>query len=218
MIDLAEDPLSLVIFRRENSKTPPKAIQLKTDPFGQDEDSKRDREALRAALDFHPTVCEAFFAKRTVLVEGDSEMAVLVRQPELYVKAEVDLGKRQHCTVVSCGGKWTIPPIANLLKQFDIPFRVIHDRDKKGRSDAQLAETIAIDPYRANARITTFVSTGNVLVVEDTLEDLFWTAEERPKSSGDKPYRIWKRVKELVTSQEPLRAEIKSFVQFAFNW
>ncbi|HEU5122574.1 MAG TPA: ATP-dependent endonuclease [Verrucomicrobiae bacterium] len=218
MIDIADDPLSLVIFRRENSKTPPKAIQLKVDPFGQDEDSKRDREALRAALNFHPTVCEAFFAKRTVLVEGDSEMAVLVRQPELYAKAEVDLEKRQHCTMVSCGGKWTIPPMANLLKQFGIPFRIIHDQDKKGRSNAELAEAVAIDPYRANARIAAFASPENILIVDDTLEDLFWPPDKRPKSSGDKPHRIWKRVKELVEGQEPLNAEIKAFVQFAFNW
>ena len=143
-------------------------------------------------------------------------MALLVHQPELYEKAEVDLAKRQHCTVVSCGGKWTIAPVANLLKQFEIPFRIIHDRDKKERSDDELAAAIAIDPYKANARIALFAAPENILVVDDTLEDLFW--EERPKSSGDKPYRIWKKVKELVQGQEPLKAKIKSLMQFAFNW
>jgi predicted ATP-dependent endonuclease of OLD family len=216
LIDIGSDPLSLAVFKRENSKTPPTVSQLKVDPFGQDVESKRDREALRAVLDFHPTVCEAFFAKRTVLVEGDSEMALLVHQQELYAKAEVDMAKRSLCTVVSCGGKWTIAPIANLLKQFEIPFRIIHDRDKKGRTDAELAEAIPIDPYNANARIAQFVEPANIRVIDDTLEDLFW--EERPKSSGDKPYRIWKRVKEIVESEDPLKAEIKDLVQFAFNW
>ncbi len=143
-------------------------------------------------------------------------MAVLVYQPELYQKAEVDLANRQHCTVVSCGGKWTIAPIANLLKQFEIPFRIIHDQDKKDRSAAELAETAAIDPYKANARIATFATPENILVVNDTLEDLFW--DNRPQSSGDKPYRVWKRVNELVQAQEPLKPEIKAFMQFAFNW
>jgi len=86
LIDIGSDPLSLAVFKRENSKTPPTVSQLKVDPFGQDVESKRDREALRAVLDFHPTVCEAFFAKRTVLVEGDSEMALLVHQQELYAR------------------------------------------------------------------------------------------------------------------------------------
>ena len=140
----------------------------------------------------------------------------LAEREELYAKAEVDMAKRSLCTVVSCGGKWTIAPIANLLKQFEIPFRIIHDRDKKGRTDAELAEAIPIDPYNANARIAQFVEPANIRVIDDTLEDLFW--EERPKSSGDKPYRIWKRVKEIVESEDPLKAEIKDLVQFAFNW
>ena len=216
LIDVGSDPLSLAVFKRENSTTPPKVSQLKSDPFGQDPDSSRDREALRAVLDFHPTVCEAFFAKRTILVEGDSEMALLVHQPGLYAKAEVDLARRSLCTVVSCGGKWTIAPMANLLKQFSIPFRIIHDMDMKGRTAAELAEAIAIDPYNANARIAQFVEPVNLKVISDTLEDLFW--EERPSSSGDKPYRIWKRVKEIVESEKPINAEIKELMQFAFNW
>jgi predicted ATP-dependent endonuclease of OLD family len=216
LIDIGSDPLSLAVFKRENSTSPPTVSQLQSDPFGQDAESMRDREALRAVLDFHPTVCEAFFAKRTVLVEGDSEMALLVHQPELYTKAEIDLAKRSLCTVVSCGGKWTIAPIANLLKQFGIPFRIIHDQDKKDRKDIELAEAIPIDPYKANARIAQFAEPANICVINDTLEDLFW--DERPKSSGDKPYRIWKRVKEIVENADPLKAEIKALIQFAFNW
>jgi putative ATP-dependent endonuclease of OLD family len=62
LVDVATDPLSLVILRREKSSLSPVAIQLESDPFN-DEASKHDREALRAALDFHPTVTEAFSNK-----------------------------------------------------------------------------------------------------------------------------------------------------------
>jgi hypothetical protein len=216
MIDIGEDPMSLVVFRRENSKAAPEITQLKADPFGQGEESDRDREALRAALDFHPTVCEAFFGKRTLLVEGDSEMALFTYSVGLYQKAGVNIEKRLHCTVVSCGGKWTIPPIANLLKHFKIPFRIIHDMDGGGRSPEELAASIAIDPYRANARIAQFADPANILIIEDTLEDLFWA--QRPKSSNDKPYRIWKRANELVESAAPLNPKIIDLVKFAVDW
>jgi putative ATP-dependent endonuclease of OLD family len=216
MIDVGHDPLSLAVFRRADSKAAPEVTQLKTDPFGNDEDSQRDREALRAALDFHPTVCEAFFAKRTLLVEGDSEMALLTHHPDLYQKAGVDIAKREQCTVVSCGGKWTIPPIANLLRQFRIPFRIIHDTDAGGRTPAELAEVMPIDPYRANSRIAQFADPLNIKMVDDTLEDLFWA--ERPKSSGDKPYRIWKRAHELVHDKAPLDPRIVSLIKFAVDW
>jgi putative ATP-dependent endonuclease of OLD family len=216
LIDIADDPLSLVVFKRQSSLHAPAITQLQEDPFGEDEDSVRDREALRAVLDFHPTVCEAFFAKRTVLVEGDSEKAILVNQPAFNIKAGVETSKREQCTVVSCGGKWTIPPIAKLLKKFGIPFRVIHDMDKKGRTDAELAQAIPIDPYNANAKIASCTEPADIFVVEDTLEDYFW--EIRPKSSGDKPFRVWKRLQELLESEVPLDDRIRRLAQFAFNW
>jgi putative ATP-dependent endonuclease of OLD family len=92
----------------------------------------------------------------------------------------------------------------------------LDDQDGKNRPPAELAEAAAIDPYKANARIATFAAPENIFVVYDTLEDLFW--ENRPQSSGDKPYRIWKRVNELVQAQGPLKPELKAFMQFAFNW
>jgi predicted ATP-dependent endonuclease of OLD family len=218
LIDIGEDPQSLAIFKRDDSKSPPKVTQLQNDPFGQDDPSKRDREALRAVLDFHPTVCEAFFAKRTILVEGDSETALLTHNQKLYEKAGVDMEKRKHCTVVSCGGKWTIAPIANLLRQFDIPFRVIHDRDRKNRSEKDIEEAIAIDPYKANARIGEFVPPENIYLVEDTLEDLFWEPEQRSSSSGDKPYRVWKRVQEITDGKLQPNPKLFELLKFAFNW
>lgn len=216
MIDVGQDPLSLIVFRRKDSKSVPEVTQLKTDPFELDEDSKRDRIALRAALDFHPSVCEAFFGKRTLLVEGDSEVAIFTHTPRLYEKAGVEFEKRRHCTVVSCGGKWTIPPMANLLKQFKIPFRIIHDQDRRGKTDAELANLEGIDPYRANVRIAKFVEPGNVRVIDDTLEDIFW--DKRPTSSGDKPYRMWRRVTELVEADAALDQKIIDLVKFAVDW
>jgi hypothetical protein len=134
----------------------------------------------------------------------------------LYKLAGLDPIKREHCTVVSCGGKWTIPPIANLLKQFGIPFRIIHDLDKKQRSDNELAATVAMDPYRANARIAQFVRPENLFAVDDTLEDLFW--HNKPASSGDKPYRVWKRVIELLEDPDSLDPKVKDLIKFAFDW
>lgn len=218
LIDVGEDPQSLVIFKRANRAVPPTVKQLSESPFGEDSASKMDREALRAVLNFHPTVCEVFFASRTVLVEGPSELAVLVHHPQFFELAGIDENKRADCTVVSCAGKWTIPPIANLLNQFEIPFRVIHDNDAKGRSADELNAVAPIDPYRANARIREFAPSEHILVVDDTLEDLLW--ESKPSSSGDKPHRAWKRVAEICEGRQDLDhvPKLKEFVRFAFDW
>ncbi len=127
-IDVAEDPKSLVIFRKADAV---QITQLTVDPF---QGRESERETLRATLNFHPTVCEAFFASRTVLVEGSSEMAVLHHSSDLIQKYGVQLENIRDTTIVSCSGKWTIIPMARLLSVFGIPYRVVDDKDYNSRS------------------------------------------------------------------------------------
>ncbi len=216
LVDVGEDPCSLVIHRRLEPQQPPTVTQLMTDPF-QGKDAEDERSRLRALLDFHPTVCEAFFAKRVVLVEGDSEVAVLARQPDLYRLANIDLNIQRDVTVVSCDGKWTIIPIARLLMKFGVPVRVIHDLDRKRRSESELP-TEGADEYCANSRIAEMVGADAVHKVDDTLEDALWDGQQR-RSLKDKPYKAWKRVKELCEGRQNIdhAPKLGDIVRFAFG-
>ena len=216
LIDIVDNPKSLIINRRDGS-APPVAKQLNEDPF--DADTK---EALRAALDFHPTVNEAFFASRVVLVEGDTELAILRHVGAYSDYFSVNKSIYDTSTIVSCGGKWTITAIAILLNKFGIPFRIIHDCDAKGRTTEQLSEIAAIDPYNANQKIQTAAGGAPILVVDDTFEDLLWTRNDKtaPVPSKDKPFRAWQEINRLVTEQVDLGAEypaLKKFFEFAYN-
>jgi putative ATP-dependent endonuclease of OLD family len=201
MVDVASDPRSLVIHRRTNSTVPPTVKQLRTDPFIGDAEKEDEREKLRAVLDFHPTTCEAFFAKHAVLVEGDSELAILLQKKVLDL-AGVSAVSSKDCTVVSCAGKWTIPAVARLMMEFGIPLRVIHDQDRKDRTPAQLEAAEGIDAFRANAKIAAIVPAAQILVNEDTLEDLLW--DDGKRISSDKPFRAWKRARELCEGRTNL--------------
>jgi len=217
LVDVATNPCSLVIHRREGPTEPPTARQLQTDPFaGNDKEEERSR--LRATLDFHPSVCEGFFARHVVLVEGDSEVAVLTQQPDLYRLADVDEEVRKDVSVVPCDGKWNIIPIARLLNEFGISVRAIHDMDRQGKADAELEEKKA-HPYHANKRVAGILGGDAVHVVEDTLEDVLWEGEERPTSTKDKPYRVWKRVRDLCSEKPDLDdlPKLRELVQFAFR-
>lgn len=221
MIDVVTEPRSLVIMRREHHGEAPRIVQLQDDPFASVSISDREAErtALRAALDFHPSVNEVFFARRAVLVEGDTEMAILKHRPDLIKHCEVDADKADHVTVVSCGGKWTIPAIARLLNLFQIEYRVVHDRDKKGRSDGELETAAPLDPYKANEKIQGIAGSDRLHVVDDTVEDVLWPGEER-RSSKEKPFRAWKRVGELTEEPDGIDAlpKLKELVQFVYNW
>lgn len=217
LVDVADDPCSLVIHRRDQGAQPPRIKQLAADPLS-GAAMQEERQRLRATLDFHPTVCEAFFAKHVVLVEGDTEIASLVRQPELYRLAGVTEDNHRDVTVVSCDGKWTIIPIARLLNAFGIPLRVIHDRDRKGKADEELAQDRSHE-FHANIRIAEVAGNESVLVIDDTFEHVLWDPETAPQSAKDKPFRAWRRVRELCDARENLNhaPRLKQVVEFAFR-
>ena len=217
LIDVAENYRSLAILQRSNNCSPV-VKQLVQSPF---KGKKREKEILRASIDFHPSVCEVFFAEETILVEGPSEVAILKYRPQLFEMCNISKKEAAERTVISCGGKWAIPAIARLLKAFGIPFRVIHDLDKKDRSPEKIADTNA-DPYKANKQIALIVGDNKkIFVCQDTLEDVLWEAGDSrtPHSSHDKPYRAWKRVNEIESDPELFKKHptLKKLIQFAFS-
>lgn len=208
-INVADNPESLVIL----SRTADGGIavkQLIENPFENTEAGIIERDALRAALDFHPTVCEVFFANKVILVEGDTEMAIFKHCDQLLEYCGVNIERSLDCTIVSCGGKWTIPAIGRLLSRFGIGFKIVHDHDRHGKTDAEIAELIAIHPFRANARIALIAAAENIFICEDTLEDL-WDG-----SKSDKPYSAIKKCIALVEAEE-VPERLEQLVKFVYS-
>ncbi len=217
MVDVADEPQSLIIMRRHTETRRIECKQLDQDPFMNEDGVVSERQMLRAMLDFHPTVCEAFFAEQAILVEGDSETAILRFAREALLAITGEEHDTDNTTVVSCGGKWTIIPIARLLVKFGISCKVIHDMDKKGATAEELEAKSPIHPYKANSRIADLVGKANVYVVEDTLEDIMFPADEKQRNK-DKPYSAWKRMQEILRNNELQDLDdLSNLFQFAFS-
>lgn len=88
---------------------------------GVSDKAKRDRFHLTQWI--NPTRGELFFARRVILVEGPTEMAVLP-----YAATRLGVFKRST-SIIECGGKTAIPLYVELLRAFDIEFAVVHDED-----------------------------------------------------------------------------------------
>lgn len=222
MIDIAENTNSLILIKRNIQTNLPEKVQLDIDPFINHEGIFDEREALRATLDFHPTVLESFFAKRVILVEGDSEIAMFKLSKEVLESMgeynEETEKKIAETTFVSCSGKWTILPIARLMNAFNIPIKVIHDKDKKGRTQAELDELPRFHPYFANQRIEELVGIDRISVSDDTLEHIFWpNPANRREIKSDKPFTAWKRVKEIITEGLDNYTEFKNLFKFVYD-
>ena len=55
------------------------------------------------------------------------------------------------------------------------------------------------------------------MLVRDTFECVLWKSEQAPKSKSDKPFRVWKRVREICGGKSDLNRSprLKSVVKFA---
>lgn len=219
LINLADKPESLKLLKR-NGKNERQVHQINSDIFEKNGEYD-ERTLLRAALDFHPTVCESLFAKRVVIVEGDTEVAVFSMIAELADRLGIKGSLHKDTTVVSAGGKWTIPALAKVLGAMNIDYRIIHDTDRKGLTDEELLQKSAIHPFKANEKIAGVASAERVFLVDDTFEHVLWDQEEDESvKSSDKPFNSWKRLRDYLDGKQALTAKceatLKEIVTFAF--
>lgn len=219
LINLADKPESLKLIKR-NKKNERQVHQITSAIFEKDGEYD-ERTLLRAALDFHPTVCESLFARRVVIVEGDTEVAVFSMIRELAEKLGIKGSLDKDTTVVSAGGKWTIPAIVKVLNAMDIDYRVIHDTDRKGLTDAELEGKAAIHPFKANEKIAAVANAGSVFLVDDTFEHVLWDQDENESvKATDKPLNSWKRIRDYIDGNQELtekcESTLKQIVTFAF--
>lgn len=219
LINIADKPESLKLIKKDAGSI--RTVHQVSSTIFETTEGYDEREILRAALDFHPTVCESLFAKRVVIVEGDTEVAVFSMIAELAVKLNIQDIIDKDTTVISAGGKWTIAALVKVLNALKIDYRVIHDTDRKNLSDAELEEKSAIHPFKANAKIASVSNAGSVFLVDDTFEHVLWDQVEGEKAkSTDKPYNSWKRVRDYIDGKVELtpkcEATLKEIVTFAF--
>ncbi|EKS6734377.1 ATP-dependent nuclease [Enterobacter pseudoroggenkampii] len=221
LIDIAENPSSLKLLKDHDNGT--RTVHEINEDIFSVSGQYNERDMLRAALDFHPTVCEAFFAKRVVVVEGDTEVAILRFAENLCDKFEINKRLVKDTTIVSAGGKWTIPAIARILKKLNIPFKVVHDTDRKGRTDQELEALSPISEYKANEKIESIVGADSVYRVDDTFEHVLWNIEtdgDAP-TDGGKPFNAWKRMRAYVNNEIVLHAncerKLREITQFIYG-
>jgi predicted ATP-dependent endonuclease of OLD family len=78
-----------------------------------------------------PERSELFFARRLLLVEGDTEK---LSYPAYAVKLKLDLD-RAGATIVEVGGKRNLKDFAELAISFQIPVGIVYDKDSSDLKD-----------------------------------------------------------------------------------
>lgn len=124
---------SIAIVYKENLEIGTKLLQCYEELF-QDVD---DRKKFNLIYWINPDRGELFFAKKVILLEGQTDKSVI---PLLARKLDVF---RFDYTLIDCGSKSTIPQYINLLNKFKLKYVVVYDKDHqsaKGESDLVSAD------------------------------------------------------------------------------
>ena len=86
-------------------------------------DSKSEKARFHMAAWIDPNRAEMLFARRVVLVEGETEKVLLP-----YLADRLGVGDAS-VSVIDCGGKHNLPLYIQICKAFDLDYCVVHDED-----------------------------------------------------------------------------------------
>lgn len=132
-------PKRIAIVSKRDCQAGSTVRQSKEELFtGDDAHDRKQRFQIAAWV--NPDRGELFFAKKVVLVEGDTEAGVLPFLADRLGCIDSEI------SVINCGSKYNLPLYITLLKAFQIPYLVIHDEDPvpepipEGWSDDKIRE------------------------------------------------------------------------------
>ena len=180
--------------RREEEGT--KVFQQRKKLFSRD-------EVKRFNMNYwiNPDRSELFFAKRVILVEGQTDKILIP-----YLGRIMGVYKYDY-SVIECGSKSTLPQYIKLLNKFYIPYVVVYDKDEHiWRTSLERKNS-----FRKNKEIQRSINyeIGRFVEFENDIEEEIGGEREK-KSYKNKPYQALKRVMgKKYTVPETLAEKIK---------
>ncbi len=200
-IDMAEKHTAIVRLEIKEERKISKTQVTKEIFTG--EQAQDNKKRLRMITNFDPAVNELFFAKRVVLVEGDTEIAVFQKAAELMKIFDGNPHAKRDTTFINCHGKWTIILFLEVLNHFGVEYVVFHDKDE-GKPQ----------PMLANDAIGALVHSPNerrMFSPRDLESVLGYDA-----TTKDKPIEALKKIEELAAS-DSIPDEFQEHVKVAWG-
>jgi len=193
MIDLSKPHSSLIRAIKDNNETT-RTYQIGESIFAKDEERKQRVQMINR---FNPHVCEAFYADKVILVEGDTETIVYR-----------DLLKRfypeEEIFVLNTGSKNNMPFFQEILTAFRIKHCVIHDADTELNSKGNHNSA-----WTLNQSIWDLVEKANS--IEEGLASRYVHIANFENAHGyqllsgkDKPLQAYKFAATIVDQNEPV--------------
>ena len=214
---------NIVIVKRNNNG-PTCTCQYIGDIFEaeEEESKKRLKKVFRCLSLFDLSRSEMFFAKKAILVEGDTEKFIIpfCASEMMELDKKYDLTSNNIC-VVECGGKNNIHIFMRVLNKFEIPHVVLHDvdpigfpEDKPDKTDKEKAE---LQMFKENDFIQAalFEDIGKIIKVNPELESISGVSRSQADKHG-KVQAAYNKYEGLDVNDYP--AELKEVIDLIIDW
>ena len=159
-------------------------------------------DALRIQSEFDAERTELFLARAAILVEGQTERLAL---PFVFAALGLD-PDREGISIIECGGKSSMPLIAEVGRAAGVPLVVIHDRDApQGRKPSATHRDL-------NAAIARAAGAAHTIVLTPDFEGVAGL-----RGHDHKPQQAWRRFASLPAARmpEPLTRAVLLAVRLA---
>ena len=128
----------------------------------------------------NPDRSEIFFAKKVILVEGQTDKIVLS-----YLAKKLKIYNYSY-SIIECGSKSTIPQFIRLLNAFKIPYVAVYDKDNHyWRNESEL-----FNSNQKNILIQKTIkrNLGNFIEFENDIEEEIYHESRERKNYKNKPF------------------------------
>lgn len=192
-IDL-EQYQSICVFRRLRNET--RVYQYLGNLFSGD-------EVMEFNMNYwiNPDRSELFFAKKVILVEGQTDKIILS-----YLSKKLGVYSYDD-SIIECGSKSTIPQFIRLLNAFKIPYVAVYDKD----NHAWRNPTEIFNSNQKNRSIQKMVHKkfGSYVELENDIEEEIYNENRERKNYKNKPfYALEKVMQEGYRLPKKLREKI----------
>lgn len=148
----------------------------------------------------NPDRGEMFFAKKVILVEGQTDKIALS-----YLAKKLGIYNYNY-SIVECGSKSIIPQFIKILNAYKIPYVAVYDKDNhKWRNETEI-ENSNIKNKKIKGLINKYI--GDYIEFENDIEEEVYQEERERKNYKNKPYYTLQKISE-DEYEIPLKLEEK---------
>ncbi len=178
---------SKIVVIRRDKKGPSYAVQYLDNIFDNDDQKK----TFRYLSFFDISRSELFFAKKVVLVEGDTEKQIIPYLAYKLTKIDkkYDLPANNIC-ITDCGGKTNFTIFMKVLNNFKIPYVLIHDIDPisfpEDKTDKTDKEKHSLRMFKENEKIEATLNPeyGKIIKLNPDLEPIIEVSNNQADKLG----------------------------------